>query len=193
MAYIALSAIALSLLRSGIFLLLIGIFSFYLAFTGYRALYHKSLRDRRGTWLDWTGAIIALIGGACLIILARFGFEFFPERFRLVAQLFGAVGFLYAAMDLYGFAKPGGKPMRWWFLHMQRMIASYVAAITAFSAVNFQFLPTNIRWLWPSIVGTIGGIIWKRYYKRKFYRAKHHQIEPSSSPASVAAPAASVE
>jgi hypothetical protein len=61
--------------------------------------------------------------------------------------------------------------MRWWFIHMQRMLAAYSAALTAFSAVNFRFLPVNIRWLWPAALAIAGGTIWSHYYRRKFATA----------------------
>ena len=50
----------------------------------------------------------------------------------------------------------------WWFTHMRRMLAAYIATVSAFSVVNFQFLPPLVRWLWPSAVATIGIIAWVR-------------------------------
>ena len=43
---------------------------------------------------------------------------------------------------------------------MANMIGSYIAAVTAFSVVNFHALPTTIRWLWPTIIGTPLIAIW---------------------------------
>jgi hypothetical protein len=50
------------------------------------------------------------------------------------------------------------------------MLTSYVAAVTAFSAVNFTFLPTTVRWLWPTLIGTVGIVVWVRYYRTRFER-----------------------
>jgi len=33
------------------------------------------------------------------------------------------------------------------------MIASYVAAVSAFSVNNFRFLPIFVRWVWPTAKG----------------------------------------
>lgn len=33
------------------------------------------------------------------------------------------------------------------------MGAGYIATVTAFSTVNFLFLPLVARWLWPTVVG----------------------------------------
>jgi uncharacterized membrane protein YjjB (DUF3815 family) len=48
------------------------------------------------------------------------------------------------------------------------MLAAYIATVTAFSVVNFKFLPPIARWLWATVVGTMGIIIWTRYYRKKF-------------------------
>jgi hypothetical protein len=51
---------------------------------------------------------------------------------------------------------------------MRNMLAAYVATLSAFSVVNLTFLPTVARWLWPTIVGTTGIVLWSRHYRRKF-------------------------
>ncbi len=53
---------------------------------------------------------------------------------------------------------------------MANMIGSYIAAVTAFSVVNFHVLPTTLRWLWPTMIGTPLITIWITYYKRRFNR-----------------------
>jgi hypothetical protein len=51
---------------------------------------------------------------------------------------------------------------------MAGMLGSYIAAVSAFSVVNFAFLPTVVRWLWPTIVGTPLIALWIRYYRIRF-------------------------
>ena len=51
---------------------------------------------------------------------------------------------------------------------MTGMLTSYVAAVTAFSAVKFTFLPTTVRWLWPTLIGMLGIVAWVRYYRTRF-------------------------
>jgi hypothetical protein len=55
---------------------------------------------------------------------------------------------------------------------MSGMLGSYVAAVTAFSVVNFTFLPTTLRWLWPTALGTPLIALWITYYKRRFRRRR---------------------
>jgi hypothetical protein len=62
--------------------------------------------------------------------------------------------------------------MAWWYKHMANMIGSYIAAVTAFSVVNFSFLPITVRWLWPTIIGTPLIALWITYYKLRFNRPK---------------------
>jgi len=51
---------------------------------------------------------------------------------------------------------------------MGGMIGSYIAAVSAFSVVNFSFLPTAIRWLWPSAIGVPLLLYWIQKYQKKF-------------------------
>ena len=50
------------------------------------------------------------------------------------------------------------------------MIASYIAAVAAFSVVNLGPFFGNAWWvwLWPVIVGVPAIRVWKNYYRRKF-------------------------
>ncbi len=85
MAIVALTAVVLSLLRPGVFLLLVAIFSFYLAFTGYSVLYRKTPRHR-ATLLDWVGTVLMLLGGIALLglgayLLTTSGFGLVPIVF----------------------------------------------------------------------------------------------------------------
>jgi hypothetical protein len=50
------------------------------------------------------------------------------------------------------------------------MLAAYLATVTAFSVVNLTFLPDTVRWIWPTVLGSAGIIIWTGYYRRKFAR-----------------------
>ena len=53
---------------------------------------------------------------------------------------------------------------------MSGMLGSYIAAVSAFSVVNFGFLPIAVRWLWPTIVGTPLIALWISYYRGRFGR-----------------------
>src|SRR2546422_11713607 len=62
MATVAVTALVLAAWRPNYFLLMVAVFSFYLAFSGYRALYHK--RPGLVGPLDWTAPLLALVARA---------------------------------------------------------------------------------------------------------------------------------
>src|SRR5271170_5667680 len=72
MAGVALTAAVMCWLRSGLFLFLIAIFSFYLALTGYRVLGRKKPEDKPRP-LDWGIAMAMVLAGGGLILLGVLG------------------------------------------------------------------------------------------------------------------------
>ena len=84
--------------------------------------------------------------------------------------VFGLIGMRLGIGSIQRFRNRPTDKMFWWFDHMQGMIASYIAAMTAFSAVNLGhfFGPAWWVWLWPTILGVPAIALWTRYYKKKF-------------------------
>jgi hypothetical protein len=180
MIVVVLTALLLSLVRFNLFLLLIAVFSFYLAFTGYRALYRKTPKQRAGI-VDWGAAVLMLTGGASFIGYGIYLLLMTPfASFGIVAIAFGGIGLATAASDVRSFLRPPPDKRAWWFSHMSGMLAAYIATVSAFSVVNFHFLPPVARWLWPTVVGSIGIVIWTRYYREKFRRADQARDEAAA-------------
>ena len=173
MALVAATAIVVGLWRSILFLVLTAVFSFYAALSGYRVLSLKrpDLGDRAKA-LDWVAAGLTLAASALLVILGivkptpRF------QQLSTVAIVFGGIGPSFAGLDVWRFLSPPADKRAWWYKHMANMIGSYIAAVTAFSVVNFHALPATVRWLWPTMVGTPLIAIWITYYKRRFNAPK---------------------
>ena len=90
------------------------------------------------------------------------------SSFGIVAIVFGVIGLLFGMSDMRDFLHPPADKMAWWYSHMTRMLSAYIATVTAFSVVNFQFLPPVARWLWATMLGTLGIVVWTRYYRKKF-------------------------
>lgn len=168
-AVVTVTAIVLALFRPNPFLLLIAIFSFYFAFTGYRVLRRKRPdKGQKPQRLDWLFAGVTLI--ACLA-MAGWGVMKMVQNqmaFAIVLLTFGGIGAVSVAFDLRKFVWPAKDRFAWWYDHMGAMVGSYIAAVTAFSVQNFKFLPALAAWLWPTVIGIVGLTIWTRYYKRKF-------------------------
>jgi hypothetical protein len=97
----------------------------------------------------------------------------------IVSVVFGIIGMRMGQASIAGFLKRPTEKMFWWFGHLQGMIGSYIAAMTAFSAVNLSrwFGAAWWVWLWPTIVGAPAIAIWTAYYKKKFApRAKEAAV-----------------
>lgn len=169
MAVVAATAMVLALWKPILFLAFVSVFSFYFAFRGYRVLRQKSpLRGHGPGALDWAAAVLALVGSAALIGLGTLQPSPVWIQLSKVAIAFGVIGAVIALSDMRRFIHPSKDRRFWWYSHMGGMIGSYIAAVSAFSVVNFHFLPTAVRWLWPTAVGVPGIFIWIIYYKRKF-------------------------
>jgi hypothetical protein len=168
MATVALTAIVLSVWRPNPFLALVAVFSFYFAFRGRRVLGRKRPeRDAAGA-LDWAAAGITAAVSVALVVLGIVQPGAVWARLGIVAVVFGLLGLTLSGLDLWRFVRPPADPHAWWFSHMTGMLGSYVAALSAFSVVNFTFLPTTARWLWPTVIGTPLIALWITYYRRRF-------------------------
>jgi uncharacterized membrane protein len=169
MAVVALTALVLSVYRPIPFLTLVAIFSFYMAFSGYRVLFRKRPDAGQGAKpLDWTGSVLILTASVVLIALAAIRPTPVWARMAPVAAVFGATGLFFGIRDILRFVRPQAEKNFWWFDHMGGMIGSYIAAVSAFSVVNLHFLPPVVRWLWPTFIGVPAIVIWIGYYRRKF-------------------------
>lgn len=111
-------------------------------------------------------ALIAYIGliGWGIQVISHSG----EQAFGYISVAFGIVGLRFSVQELKYIRKATSGKMDWWFRHMQGMMASYIATLSAFSAVNLVFLPTVIRWLWPTVIGGTVLYFWENYYKKKF-------------------------
>jgi uncharacterized membrane protein len=170
MAVVAATALPLGFWRPNYFLMLVAVFSFYFAFRGYRALRRKRPdRDAAGA-LDWVASLATFAASGALFALGVLKPTPLWVTLAPVAIVFGIGGAGAAGFDMVRFVRPPTARMTWWFSHMAGMLGSYIATVSAFSVVNFDFLPTVVRWLWPSVVGTPLIVVWIVYYKIRFAR-----------------------
>jgi hypothetical protein len=173
MLLVALTAGLLALWRPIIFLGLLAVFSFYMAFSGYRALYHKRpAHGDRATTLDWAAALVTLGASVAMIVVGLITPVAVRQRLGIVPIVFGVLGVVLAGNDLRRFIRPPAEPQAWWFSHMAGMLGSYIATVSAFSVVNFTFLPVAVRWLWPTVLGVPLIVVWITYYRLRF-RQRH--------------------
>jgi hypothetical protein len=169
MGVVAATALPMALYRPVLFLALVAVFSFYLAFSGFRVLRLKELaRGGSAAHIDWIAALITFVASACL---AGFG-AFRPawvQGFGIVSIVFGFIGMRAAGAEMWSFVRKPTEKMFWWYTHLGNFIGSYIAAWTAFSAVTLTrfFGSTWYVWLWPTIIGVPAIALTTAYYKRK--------------------------
>jgi hypothetical protein len=170
MAVVALTALVCGPYFHNYFLMLIAIFSSYLTFCGWRVLARKRPAEQPAAAVDWLGALLAVGAGLGMIAMGVFAHGFFGD-FSIVLGVLGAICTGAGARSIAGFLRPPRERSAWLFAHFSNMLAAYIATVTAFSAINFHFLnPIWVRWLWPTVVGTIVISWYTTKYKRALER-----------------------
>jgi uncharacterized membrane protein len=170
MGTVAATALPMALFRPVLFLAQVAVFSFYLAFSGYRVLRLKELaRGGSAGPIDWIAGVVTLLSSAWLAWLGAFR----PASIQvigIVGVAFGLIGMRAAAVQLWMFVRKPKEKMFWWYSHIQGFMGSYIAAWSAFSAVTLTRVLGNewYVWLWPTIVGVPAIVLTVGYYKRKF-------------------------
>ncbi len=160
------SALALAILRPNNFLLIIGIFTLYMAGTGHRYI---RLRDttKQPQFFDWMlsaamaiTALVFVLSGIYLIIKG--------SLFGIIYIVFGSIGGLFARADWVNFRGKAAEINYWQTAHLQRMTGAFIAALTAFLVVNYHlfpvFIPPWVFWILPTLVLTPIIVRWSRQY-----------------------------
>ena len=162
MALVFLTALPMTLIKPNLFLLLIAIFSFYLALTGW-----LRARNRRGipTPVEWIAAgamvLTALAMGVRGILVIRAG-----DSMGTVLLVFGGIGGLLALRDVQSLRSQGYTGTLRIVAHLTRMMAGTIAAVTAFTVVNVRVEPAFVVWLAPTVVLTPLIIYWRARIRR---------------------------
>jgi uncharacterized membrane protein len=191
MAVVGATALTLSIALPIFFLAMVAVFSFYAAFAAYRILYLKGMyKGERPKLVDWAAAVITVLSSLLLLCMGFFKphlmavgvISVVGHPVSIVSVVFGLLGIRLGTTSIRTFLNPPREKAFWWFSHLQGMIASYIAAMTAFSAVNLGqwFGPAWWVWLWPTIVGVPAIALWTRYYKKKFSAARPPAVSQTS-------------
>lgn len=170
MGIVAATAVPMALYRPVLFLALVAVFSFYACFSAWRVLALKDLaKGGSAKPLDWIAAAITFMTSAAMAWLAVFK-PALVQHMGIVAIVFGTIGMLLALGQMRNFVWKPTEKMFWWYSHLGNMIASYIAAWSAFSVTTLSSVLGNTWyvWLWPTIVGVPAIVLTTAYYKRKF-------------------------
>ena len=148
------TSLLMAVLHPSVFLFIVGVFTLYLVGTGLR---YNRLRGLKGEQRPAT--IDYLLSGA----MAVFGLGFLGYGAYMLAQgssmgtvllVFGVISLLMVAQDARNYRGRARSPKYWLLMHIARMTGGYIAAFTAFLAVNIDFFPRAVPgfvvWLAPT-------------------------------------------
>ncbi len=172
MTLVFFTAVPLSLAKTDYFLFSVGIFSYYAAFTGFR--YSRRKNDQPGPMDHLATGITLITGGGMIFLAVQFLYKG-ATGMAIVLGVFGLIAFLMSLQDSQKFwlGKTSKRYQKrdWFFSHIVRMGASYIAASTAFAVTNLNFWPPLLNWLVPTIIGSILiSRVSRSYYKKFFSR-----------------------
>ncbi len=170
MGVVAATALPMALYRPVLFLALVAVFSFYAAFSGYRVTKLKELaRGGRAQLIDWIAGGVTFCSSAALAGLGAFR-PAAVQHMGIVAIVFGILGMRLAVTEMFKFLRKPADRMFWFYTHLWNMIASYIAAWTAFTVVTLPHVFGNHLFFWflPTLIGVPTIVLTTIYYKRKF-------------------------
>lgn len=150
----AIAGFIMSLWHQNIFLFIIAVFSFYMTATGQRFLSLKRIdKGQSAKKIDWTLSITMLVFASFFVIYGLFLFAN-DDNLGIVLLVFGFISLLMARKDIATYKGNIKNKNYWLLIHIQRMVGSYIAALTAFLVVNNTYLPPLMAWLMPTIIMT---------------------------------------
>jgi hypothetical protein len=163
MTFATLAATVLAATTNNTFFTFVGLFSFYLGFSGVRAV---GIHRHGVRWYDW--AITVAMTGVMLAMLAMGIYRVVEGNNNFIPiVVFGLLGSFVVLKDLKRLIRPSTNRKIWFFTHMTGMVASAIAAMSAFSVTNMKFIAPVPRILWPTAVGLPLLLLWVQHYKRK--------------------------
>ncbi|NYS26484.1 hypothetical protein HUK65_15980 [Rhodobacteraceae bacterium 2376] len=151
MLAVTLTTFALVAIRPNLFLFVIGIFSFYLVFTGWRA---AMLRDGQPRWPDHLGGLAMAATGLVMMGLGLNGLAGAGGAQPVILLVFGSIGLSLALSDWRDWRAGPVTGKARIARHLTRMLAGTIATITAAVVVNITFLPALVTWLGPTALIT---------------------------------------
>ncbi len=133
------------------FLLAVGVFSFYLVFTGWRA---ARLSDGQPRFTDHLVGGVMAVAGLAMLVMAVFGFVQQGGTQPWILAIFGSIGLALALSDWrdWNLGPVTGRARI--ARHLGRMMAGTIATLTAALVVNATFLPELVTWLGPTALIT---------------------------------------
>ena len=158
MAMIFLTAIPMAIASGNVFLFLIAIFSFYLAYAGMRFA-----RNRTGTanFFDWVAIGLMVLSGVIMLFLATNYFMNSNSQY-ITLTVFGFIAISLGYADFKSYRNKSAIGKQRIARHLTNMLAGTIAVITAVLVTNVNIEPVFILWILPTIIITPIIFWWNR-------------------------------
>lgn len=159
-----LASFAISMPKKDIFLFCIGVWTLYMIVTGNRVLKLKNLEAVANIDYFLSGTMlvfgVSLIGYGILQLISQ-------QSMSVVSILFGLISLFLVYNDIKLYRGQTNFKNAYQLAHIQKMMGSFIAALTAFIVVNNTMLPGLIAWLLPTMVLTPLIVMWSRKWAIK--------------------------
>ncbi len=155
----------MAIIKSNLFLFLIAVFSYYLAYSGLR---YARRRDQKPSKTDWCVSLIMILASISMILTGFLLYDI--KNFHgQVLIVFGLLGASFSLNDFRLFSKGSlPYPIRI-SRHLAAMLGGTIAAYTAFLVTNVSFNPPIVLWLGPTVLITPLIIYWTNKVEKKPY------------------------
>ena len=150
MFLIFITAIPMSIVSSNLFLFLVAIFSFYLAYAGMRFA-----RNRTGiaSTFDWAAVGLMILSGIAMWCLATLYFINNNTQY-ITLTVFGFIAISLGYADFRSYRNKSAIGKKRIARHLTNMLAGTIAVITAVLVTNVNIEPVFIFWILPTILIT---------------------------------------
>jgi uncharacterized membrane protein len=158
----SLIAMPMCYLHPNAFLFIISVFTMYMLLTGKR--YIRMKKEQKVGMNDW---ILTTVMACTGLLFLFFGLKRLlrGDTFGIVFLVFGSISLSFCFQDYINFTGKSKVKNFYLITHLQRLIGSYIAAVTAFIVVNNTILPAVVAWLLPTVLLVPLLIKWSRQYK----------------------------
>jgi uncharacterized membrane protein len=163
-----------------LFLLFLDVVSAYLVFQGFRTIVRRRRRapDARANRIDASAAWLTVLCAVALVVLGLTAHTPLMRSLEPVLFALGAIAAIFAFLDLRALVERRQSRLGSLLVHLSAMIGAYISAVTAFCVINFHGVPMGLRWLVPSVAGSVVIGAFSVAYRRKFSR----RVQPKPSP-----------
>ncbi len=163
MTGIFITAIPMAIIKSNTFLFLIALFSYYLAYTGWR---YARRREHTVPKSDWLVCLMMLAASTMMMVMGLW--EFNVENIQsMVLIIFGLIGAIFSFNDARLYYLNTISTTTRIAKHLGAMLGGTIAIYTAFLVTNVRIASPIILWLGPTFFISPIAIYWTRKVEQK--------------------------